>query len=350
MQQSLTLPAVSDSSRRSKPPTARIAIIVLNWNGKDDTLECLDSLTKLRYSDFEVIVVDNGSHDNSVAAIRECFPRVVVLETGANLGYAEGNNVGIRAAMDRGAEFVLLLNNDTIVDPDLLSQLASAAETRSDAGVFGAKIYFYSPRDRVWYAGARWNHKLLCFDIVEDESTYGDALSTNPDTDYACGCALFVRREVLEKVGLLDARFFLTYEETDFCYRARAHGFSVAYVPRAVVWHKISASFGGNESPLVKYFMSRNYLLWTERHLSPNELRAARMHALKDVRRRLIPKIQSGVLLRPKAFIAAAKQFYWEMRELWAEPAAWAVFWGTLHYFMRRFGQAPHYVRRLGKR
>jgi GT2 family glycosyltransferase len=328
----------------------RIAVLVLNWNGRDDTLQCLASLSKLEYPNFEVIVVDNGSIDDSVQAIRQSFPSLLLIENGANLGYAEGNNAGMRVALERGADFILLLNNDTVVDPDLLKELAAAAALRPDAGVFGAKIYHYSERERVWYAGARWNRELLCFELVNSEAAYGDTLATLPDTDYACGCALFVRREVLLQVGLLDPQFFLTYEETDLCYRARASGFSVVYVPRAIVWHKISASFGGNESPLVNYFMARNYLLWAERHLVRGEFRAARMHALGEVRRRLLPRFKRPATLRPDALAGSAKKFYWELRALWADPVGWAVLWGTLHYFMRRFGQAPEFVRRLGRR
>jgi GT2 family glycosyltransferase len=331
-------------------PAPRIAVIVLNWNGREDTLQCLDSVSRLKYSNFEVIVVDNGSADGSVAAIRESFPALFVIETGANLGYAEGNNVGIRAALERGADFILLLNNDTIVDSNLLTELAAGARLRPDAGIFGAKIYHYTERDRIWYAGVRWNRELLSFEVIIDESTYGEALGTIPDTDYACGCALFVRREVLAKVGLLDPKFFLTYEETDFCYRAREHGYCVVYVPRAMVWHKISASFGGHESPLVKYFMARNYLLWTERHLAAEELRAARSRVLSELRRKLIPPWPPRVMLRPKAFVRTAKQFYWDLRYLWADPSARAVFWGALHYLIRRFGAAPDFVQRLGKR
>jgi GT2 family glycosyltransferase len=345
---------MSDATANERPAhgaaVPRISVIVLNWNGRDDTLQCLESLARLRYCNFEVIIVDNGSSDGSVPAIREAFPEWLVIETRANLGYAEGNNVGMRAALERGADFVLLLNNDTIVDSNLLTELSAAAVLRPDAGVFGAKIYHYSDRERIWYAGVRWDHKLLSFVVIKDDATYGEALATLPDTDYACGCALFVRREVLAKVGLLDAKFFLTYEETDFCYRARRDGFAVLYVPRAMVWHKISASFGGHESPLVSYFMTRNYLLWSERHLNTLELWTARLRILGQLRRKLIPPFPWKAMLRPGALVGTVRQFYWDLRYLWSDPSARALLWGTVHYVIRRFGEAPDFVRRLGKR
>lgn len=350
-----SMPEISPplSSCPAPAPSPRIAVVVLNWNGKDDTLQCLQSLAQLAYGNCEVIVVDNGSADGSVAAIRAAFPAIRVIETGANLGYAEGNNVGMRAALESGAEFVLLLNNDTIVDPSLLCELLAAAEACPEAGVFGAKIFHYDERDRIWYAGARWNAELLRFELVTDEAIYGEPFAQVLETDYACGCALFVRRAVLEQIGLLDPQFFLTYEETDFCYRARRSGFRVVYAPRAVLWHKISASFGGQQAPLVSYFMTRNYLLWSELNLPPEQKRAARRYALWDLRRRLTPQFPFKAewsTLRPSVFAASAKRFYWNVHGRWSDPANLARLLGTVHYFLRRFGPAPDYVRRLGRR
>ena len=138
------------------PTEPRVAVIVLNWNGREDTLECLRSIRSIAYSNFGVIVVDNGSTDGSVAAIRASQPSVEVIDTGENLGFAGGNNVGIRRALELGADYVLLLNNDTVVDPGLLRAFVAAAALHPEAGAFGAKIYFHSEPTRIWYAGARW--------------------------------------------------------------------------------------------------------------------------------------------------------------------------------------------------
>lgn len=137
----------------------QVFIIILNWNGKTDTLACLNSLQKITYSNQEVVVIDNGSSDDSVAQIKTLYPEVIILETGENLGYAEGNNVGIRYALEHHAEFILLLNNDTIVAPDVLDQLANAALQNPEAGVFGATLFYMDKPDTVWFAGAQWNAK-----------------------------------------------------------------------------------------------------------------------------------------------------------------------------------------------
>lgn len=317
--------------------TVRIAVIVLNWNGRDDTLQCLDSLAAVDYDNFEVLVVDNGSSDGSVAAIRAEFPHVAVIETGENLGYAGGNNVGIRVALARDAELMLLLNNDTVVDPRFLSELAAAAGDAPTAGVFGAKIFHYAEQERVWYAGARWDSNKLGFQILKEDP---DGDNSVFDTAYACGCALMVRRAVIDRIGYLEPKFFLTYEETDFCYRARRNGFRVVYVPRAVVWHKISASFGGQQSPLVSYFMTRNYLLWTERNLSRDEARAARRHVLRMFKWSVVPSMKGA---------GGVSGFMHELRARLKNPANQATLWGIVHYVGRRFGPAPRRVLQLGK-
>src|SRR5436190_7401977 len=136
-----------------------VAVIVLNWNGRDDTLACLESLAGLNYDNFQVMVVDNGSTDGSVGAIRPRFPGVEIIETGRNLGFAEGNNVGIRLALDRGMDYVFLLNNDTVVDPSLLSELVAAAERCPEGGIFGAQILYHSDPLKIWFAGARWDEE-----------------------------------------------------------------------------------------------------------------------------------------------------------------------------------------------
>jgi GT2 family glycosyltransferase len=338
--------------RTSAAAKPRIAVVVLNWNGKADTLECLASLSEIDYRNFEVVVVDNGSSDDSAAAIRAAFPDATLLETGANLGYAEGNNIGMRAALERGAELVLVLNNDTAVHEGLLRELVDAAASRPDAGIIGAKIYHYGERNRVWYAGARWNRDESKFQMVKDDRG-DDGIGLTAETDYACGCAFLVRREVLERVGFFEPRFFLTYEEADLCYRARRNGFAVAYAPRAVVWHKISASMGGEEGPLATYFKSRNYLLWAERNLPKPQSRAVRILALRKLKWALIPEFPGArewQTLRPSVFARALKQFYKELKSRWVEPTNVAALWGTVHYLLRRFGPAPGYVRSLGKR
>ena len=138
-------------------------VVILNWNGRDDTLACLESVARIDYPNFRVIVADNGSSDGSVDAIRRAYPDVHLIENHANLGFAAGNNSAIAHALESGAEFVFLLNNDTVVDPAILSAFVDAAERMPDGGVFGAKIYYYGDKQKLWYAGGYWDAETLSF-------------------------------------------------------------------------------------------------------------------------------------------------------------------------------------------
>lgn len=226
--------------------TPRVAIIVLTWNGKALTLACLESLMSLDYGAVRIIVVDNGSADGTAEAVRGAYGnRVTLVENPANLGFSRGNNAGIRRALEDGAELVLLLNNDTTVDPALVRSLVEAILSSEDIGIAGPKIYYASPPDRIWFAGgeislARGVSRHI--GIRERDRGQYDEIR---DVDYVTGCALMARREVFEAVGDLDPIFAAYYEDADFCMRARRAGFRVVYVPAGRVWHKISASTGG---------------------------------------------------------------------------------------------------------
>ncbi len=251
--------------------TPKIAVIVLNWNGKRDTLACLESLEKLTYPNFEIIVVDNGSTDDSVSAIREHFPQHLLIETGANLGFAGGNNVGIHRAIQRGADLLFLLNNDTVVASDILERFVETFRSHPGAGILGAKIFLYDERDTLDHLGGAWNRKTGTFDFVGlRQKEDGVRFQQPQELDYVCGAALMLKRSVVEAIGCLEERFFLIWEESDFCFRARKAGFQTLTCPKAHVWHKVSASFVGGK-PHSTYFWWRNRLLWMERNCSLNE-------------------------------------------------------------------------------
>ena len=240
----------------------QVMVIVLNWNGLTDTLECLESLSRLDYPACELVVVDNGSTDGSPAIIRVRFPDVTLVETGENLGFTGGNNLGLRRALEQGADYALLLNNDTEVAPDFLRLLVEAAEADPRIGIVGPTIYYHAQPQVIWSAGGHidwrrgrtWMLGLNEFDVGQ----FGDEPR---DVDFVTGCALLVKRAVMEQVGLLDERFFAYYEETEWCVRARRAGFHIAHVPRATVWHKMPLD-GRESSPSVHYYMTRNRLLF----------------------------------------------------------------------------------------
>lgn len=223
-----------------------VAIVVLTWNGRDLTLDCLESLCRVTTPNVRVILVDNASSDGTADAVRERFgARVTVLVNPSNLGYAAGNNAGIALALRDGADMVLLLNNDTVVDPDFVVQLTAGI---GDAGIAGPKIYFHQPPDRIWFAGglvSLWRGTARHIGIRETDRGQYD---TPRAVDYVSGCALLVRRAVFEKIGVLDTAYRAYFEDTDFCMRAARAGFGIRYVPSSRVWHRISASTGGQVS------------------------------------------------------------------------------------------------------
>jgi GT2 family glycosyltransferase len=243
-----------------------ISVVVLNWNGKEDTLACLHSLLELTYPNYRVIVVDNGSTDGSVTAIQTAFASVEVLVNAENLGYAEGNNVGIRHALASGADYIFLLNNDTVVDAALLDELIATAESEPRVGLTGPKIYYYDQPDRLWYAGAKeqWLRRIPAT-VGLDELDRGQYAQVR-ETAFVYGTAMLIRRQVLEEIGLLDKQFFAYHEDADFCMRARQAGYRCMYNPRGVVWHKVSASTR-DISHFQDYLRARGRILFFVRHI-----------------------------------------------------------------------------------
>lgn len=256
----------------------KVSIIILNWNGKKDTLECLKSLRKLQIDSFkmQVIVIDNGSDDNSVRDFNKItgFDDLKIVENNKNLGFAAGNNVGIKAALSGGADFILLLNNDTVIKEDLVEKFLDAANRHKKAGILTPKIYFYPGfefhKDRytkteigrvIWYAGGviDWDN-VYARNYGVDDTDIGQ-YSKELEFDFATGACMFVRKEVFEEIGFFDERYYLYLEDTDFSQRAKNEGWKIVFVPDAIVWHKVSQSsaIGGM---LNDYFITRNRLLF----------------------------------------------------------------------------------------
>jgi GT2 family glycosyltransferase len=239
-----------------------VNIIVLNYNSRDDTLDCLRSLQHLTYSPVQVTIVDNGSTDGSVEAIQEQFPEMTLIATGENLGFTGGNNIGIERALEAGVDYIMLLNNDTIVAPDMIDIMVAAMQADPTIGVTGPMIYYYDKPDIIWSAGGAidWKHGTTqMIGIGEDDK--GQFGMATREVDFVTGCALLARRDTWEKAGLLDDKFFMYYEETEWCVRARRAGFGVAQVPLAMMWHKISIEERAT-SPRTYYYMTRNRLLF----------------------------------------------------------------------------------------
>ncbi len=261
----------------------RIVIIILNWNGLKDTLECLKSMEGMATGGWgiEKVVVDNGSADGSIGQIRKQFPEIKILENQQNLGFAEGNNVGIRYALKNDVDYILLLNNDTLVNKSLLVELLRSMEKDRKIGIAGPKIYFASgfeyhndcykkeERGRVlWYAGGMidWQNIYASHRGVDevDHGQYED----EEETDFVSGCAMMIRRDVLRKIGLFDPKYYLYWEDNDFCQRAKEAGYKIMYIPKAALWHKNAISSQKPGSKLHQYYQTRNRLLFGFKYAS----------------------------------------------------------------------------------
>jgi GT2 family glycosyltransferase len=238
----------------------QVSCIILNWNGWQDTLECLKALEPCSYRELKIIVVDNGSTDDSAARIRKAYPDVVLLESKKNLGFAGGNNIGIRYALAHGADYVWLLNNDTEPDRDALAELVSKSLASEGIGAVGSVCYFANRPSAVQaWAGGRVS---LC-------SGYA-GVTTRPHPDewfqYLNGTSLLIRREALQNAGTLDEGFFLYCEDVEFCLRLRKKGWRLAAAADSRVLHKVNASTGGDK-------------LIIDRHLTASVLRMLKLHS-----------------------------------------------------------------------
>jgi len=249
-----------------------VAIVVLNWNGKQLTLDCVDSLLALEYDATSVIVVDNHSTDGTAEAVRSRYgERVILVENPRNLGFAAGNNVGIERALELGCEAIMLLNNDTIVSPSLLDALVPALFAADDIGIVGPKIYYAEPPDQIWFAGGEVHlARGTARHIGIRERDIGQ-FQTPRDIDYVTGCALLARRDVYERIGRLDDGYLAYYEDTDFCMRARRAGFRIRYVPEGTLWHRISASTGGQLGRRKISRKLKSTLRFLRRYASPRD-------------------------------------------------------------------------------
>lgn len=277
-------------------PDECIFVIVLNWNGWQDTLACLDSLKRLDYDPtrMRILVVDNASTDGSVGRIREAHPNVRVVETGANLGYAGGNNVGIRIALEDGADWIWILNNDTEVDPASLAHMVERVRNAPKAGMCGCTLVYHYDRRTVQAHGGGtydpWRGTSRHIGEGLDREVPVDREAVEKSMSYVNGASMFVSRHLIEKIGAMTEDFFLFYEELDWAVRARGH-FDLVFAPDAIVYHKEGAAVGAGreraeKSVLADFYALRNRLAFTDRH-HPRKLPFVRLLMLGVILNRI---------------------------------------------------------------
>lgn len=245
----------------SKDPL--VYCITLNWNRREETLVCLRSLERLKFPNKHILVVDNASADRSQEAITIKYPEVELIVNSENLGFGAGFNVGLRRALEAQADFAFIVNNDAQAAPDMLDILVAAA-TSQEAGITAPVIYYSAHPDRVWSAGA--GRSSLTLELTGDHGRRSPPQEST-EVEFVSGCAMLIRREVLEQVGVFDERFFLYYEDSDYCLRVRQHGYKILVDPKAVVWHDASVSSGGSDSPSERYWMARSSVLYFRKQI-----------------------------------------------------------------------------------
>jgi GT2 family glycosyltransferase len=296
--------------------SANTAIVIVSWNGKDDLLECLASLEKLDPPRPRIIVVDNGSSDGTPEAVREIFPGAELVLLPENLGFAGGNNRGIERALDGGAEYVCLLNNDTEVDPGFLNALLRAAGEFPRGGVFGSRVLYRSRPETVWSQGISVGKRTGRVYADHYNRPAREVPETPENADGVSGAALLLRAETLRQTGLFDEDYFLCFEDLDLCLRGRERGWEVMTVPASRVYHSVSGSMGGEYSPRVVYYSTRNHFLLLNRRypLSP------------------LPRVLRNLLI-------AVYTLFFALITAGFRPAPWAR--GLRDYCANRFGEMP---------
>lgn len=248
-------------------PQPYIITVILNTNRRDDTLACLASLERSTYSQHKVIVLDNASTDGSVEAIRAAYPAVEIIQLEQNLGYAGNNNVGIKAAVAQHADWVFVLNEDTVLAPDCLTWLVEVGESNPHIGVVGPMVYHHNEPEVIQSAGGQLGRYWQNIHLAHNQPDRGQFSQPRP-VDWISGCAIMVRRAAIEQVGMLDERFFYYWEETEWCLRVSRGGWQIMHAPAAKLWHK-GVQRDYRPKPSVTYYYTRNQLLMLATHRAP---------------------------------------------------------------------------------
>jgi len=242
--------------------------VVLAWNHIDVTLECLESLSMSTYPNLRIVVVDNGSNDNtSVEAVRH-YSNIEVVRIIDNVGIARGYNQGINFALEHNADYVIALNNDTIVAPEMITELVKAIQSHPKAGIVSPKIYhFYGDKTRLWCAGAKWQRFPPCIKLIGSNASDSVRFCQEFKLSYVTSCCILISRDALEKVGLFDPAYYFYYDDWDLSERYLASGYEIWFIPTAHIWHKVSVSTLKTEKPKKWWFVMgrssvRFYLLY----------------------------------------------------------------------------------------
>lgn len=244
----------------------KVYIILINYNGYKDTMECIKSLCKINYENYKIIIVDNNSTDNSIEILKSNAINCIILESKKNLGFAGGNNIGVKYAIEHNADYIMLLNNDTLVSKDFLNNMIKSFSLDKKIGIVGPKIMYYTDKNRIWFGGGKINwFKFLGehFGIGEiDKGQYNE----EKEITFITGCCMLIKKEVFEKVGLLTEDYFMYFEDVDFCVRLLEKKLKIYYNPKSIIYHKVAFSSGGEESPFTIKWGTKNRIVFMNKY------------------------------------------------------------------------------------
>lgn len=248
----------------------KIAIILVNWNNYSDTIECVKSLRKISYTNYKIVVVDNGSKNDSVKHLSK-LKDIVLIESNENLGFTGGCNLGIKYIAKEEFSYVLLLNNDTIVKSDFLQHLVNFSEENQNVGIVGPLIYYFSDPKKIWFEGGVIDFIHGPFLHLEKKFAENGQLFKTRNVDYINGCCILIKREVIQKIGMLDEEYGTYVEDVDYNVRAHNAGYSSYIVYDSIIWHKVSALTGERTNFKKEYLKTRNAVLFGYKALSADQ-------------------------------------------------------------------------------
>ena len=245
--------------------------VVVNWNGGPENQSCLAALIEAGLLAERIVFVDNASRDGSLEAVERAFPSLSFVRNQSNLGFGEGANRGARAALDAGARAVFFVNNDLRVEAGSVQLLLEALSSESSLGVVGPRVLLDDGSGRLWCAGGRLDHRQNLSTLLGHRQKDAASFQRSFDVDYVAGCAMLVRRELFEAIGLLRADYFAYMEDVEFCLRARRAGFAVRTIGQALAWHAPSSATGGGYNPRRKFMQGVNSVHFLREYGGPRE-------------------------------------------------------------------------------
>jgi hypothetical protein len=245
--------------------------VVVNWNRPHDSADCIHSLIIQKDVQTRVLLVDNGSSDDSVAILKEQFNNIDILTSAQNLWFSGGYNLGIKYALDQGAEYIFIINNDAYVAPETLSILLKQINENKNVGLVAPIIYYASHPDQIWSSGGNIRRIILEYTNQRGEIDKG-YLPNIMERDFVTGCCFLTTKSVFLSVGFFDDSFKMYYEDADFCLRTRKNNLRIMVIPKAKAWHKVSLSSGGVDSPIERFWMAKSSILFIKKHSSKWQL------------------------------------------------------------------------------